>query len=43
MTQCYLNKYKSGDYYKVPYLMGITSEEALIYTKSMKTFFVLES
>ena len=43
MTQCYLNKYKNGDYYQVPHLMGITSEEALLYIKSINNFFVLGS
>ena len=43
MTQCPLNKYKSGDYYQVPHLMGITPEEALLYMRSMNIFFLLES
>ena len=43
MTQCSLNHFQSGDYHHVPYLMGTTSEEALLYIKSMNNFFVSES
>ena len=38
MTQCYLNKYKSGDYYQVPHLMGLTSQEALLFIPGMNIF-----